>query len=76
MSRTRPDDLCKLTVAFGDVPEPGDELRFESGRRYFVLRIGGKKTLHCRVMHPDEPNGCRVIPWMWLKRKKKARVLK
>lgn len=76
MSRTRPGDLCKLTVAFGEVPNPGDELRFESGRRYLVLKIGGKKTLHCVVMFPDEEPGLRVIPWMWVTRKKKRRVLK
>lgn len=76
MSRTRPGDTCKLTVAFGDVPNPGDELRFESGRRYMVLRIGGKKTLHCVVMYPNEPAGVRVLPWQWAPRKKKRRVLR
>ncbi len=76
MSRTRPGDPCKLTVAFGDVPEPGTELRTPAGRRYMVLSIGGKKTLHCYVMTADEDPGDPVLEWTWAPRKKKRRVLR
>lgn len=76
MSRTRPGDPCKLTVAFGPVPEPGTELRTPSGRRYMVLRIGGKKTLHCYVMAAGDEPGLVVWDWFWSPRKKKARVLR
>jgi hypothetical protein len=76
MSRTRPGDPCKLRVASGPVPEPGTELRTPAGRRYMVLRIGGKATLHCYVMRADEPPGLAVWDWHWSPRKKTQRVLK
>ncbi|MCY1167112.1 hypothetical protein D9M73_70690 [compost metagenome] len=76
MSRTRPGDTCKLRVAFGDVPQPGTELRTPTGRRYMVLKVGGKATLHCYVMGADDPPGLAVWTWTWSPRKKKARVLR
>ena len=76
MSRTRPGDPCKLRVAFGPVPQPGTELRTTAGRRYMVLRIGGKATLHCYVMTADEAPGDPLWDWFWSPRKKKRVVLR
>lgn len=66
----------KLRVDYGQVPDPGDELWITdeagqpTGRRYQVLRIGGRKTLHCLVIPPDAPVGDGAqIAWRWTKRK-------
>lgn len=76
MRRTIPGDPCKLRVAYGPVPEPGTELRTPAGRRYIVLKVGGKATLHCYVMYPNEPSPEVVWDWFWSPRKKKRRVLR
>lgn len=71
-----PWDLVKCRVSWGDMPEPGDVLQFNSGRRLQVLKIGGTKTLHCLVLpvdHEVEP-GTRVLPWCWAPRKRKAKL--
>ena len=67
----RPGAGVKLTVAWGDTPEVGSELRTPSGRRYLVTRIGGKKTLHCVVLGKDSPPGDPVLAWTWAARKKR-----
>lgn len=66
-------DHVKLRVSHGDVPEPGTVLCMPSGRRYQVLKVGGR-TLHCLVL----PEGHKVrgmphLAWFWTKRARKAR---
>ena len=55
----------KLRVTHGNVPEPGTELVTESGRRYQVISISGKKTLHCIVLPPEAEPGDPVWSWKW-----------
>lgn len=57
----------KHRVVFGDVPEPGDELRFRSGRRYLVLTVRGR-ALMCEVLASSAPVIGRVLPWQWASR--------
>lgn len=54
----------KLRCLWGDVPEVGDELRFESGRRYQVLGVRGR-ALQCLVLPADAAVQGRVLPWHW-----------
>lgn len=64
----------KLRVAFGEIPDGGDELFIEAtGRRYQVLRVAGK-TLHCLVLPPDAPVDpeAKVWSWRWVGRKKRS----
>lgn len=63
----------KLRVAWGDVPEFGDELVLPTGRRYQVIDIRGK-TLHCLVLPASEPITGRVVPWQWAPRRRRARA--
>ena len=61
--------FVKLRVSWGDVPEPGDELRMrKTGHRYLVLTVRGK-TLRCQVLAADEPTTGRVISWRWAPRR-------
>ncbi|MBU0917870.1 MAG: hypothetical protein KKD97_16110 [Gammaproteobacteria bacterium] len=63
----------KLRVAWGEIPEFSDVLELASGRRYQVIGVRGK-TLRCIVLPSTATtDGCRVIPWQWSKRTKKAR---
>ncbi|CAN7327028.1 hypothetical protein LJR084_001898 [Variovorax sp. LjRoot84] len=64
----------KLRVAFGDVPEFGDELRIEStGRRYQVIGVRGR-TLTCLVLPREAEVTGRVLPWQWCSRRRRARA--
>lgn len=65
----------KLRVCWGDVPEPGDELLFTSGRRYQVLGVRGR-TMTCIVLPNDAPPNTdgRTLCWRWASRKRKARA--
>lgn len=63
-----PWSQVKLRVAFGDVPEVGDELRMRTGRRYQVIGVRGR-GLTCLVLPPDAEVQGRVIEWQWAKRK-------
>lgn len=68
MPRGRPPgSIVKTRVAWGDVPEVGDELRFPSGRRYLVLYVR-KRALRCLVLPEDEPVTGRVLEWRWASR--------
>lgn len=71
--KAAPWDPVRLRVSFGPVPDPGTELRMASGRRYLVLRIGGRATLHCLVLPADEPPAEIVWEWRWTPRKSKKR---
>jgi hypothetical protein len=59
----------RLRVAWGDVPEVGDELRMRTGRRYQVIGVNGR-ALRVLVLPPDAEVQGRVIPWQWASRKK------
>ena len=74
MSKAAPWDPVKLRVSHGPVPEPGTELKMPSGRRYLVLKVGGKATLHCIVLPATEKPAAVVWDWFWTPRKKKRRV--
>ncbi|MBX3610376.1 MAG: hypothetical protein KF871_10830 [Hydrogenophaga sp.] len=72
----KPDwSLVKLRVCWGEVPAPGDELVFASGRRYQVLGVKGR-TLRCLVIPKSEPpnQDGRTLCWRWAPRKRKARA--
>ncbi len=55
----------KLRISRGDTPEPGTELVTPSGRRYQVIGLRGKKTLHCIVLPPEATPGDPVWQWTW-----------
>lgn len=45
------------------VPVVGDVLVTNTGRRYLVRQIGGKRTLHCVVV-PHTVKPTRTMRWM------------
>ncbi len=59
-------------LGIGDPPcEPGDILRFKSGRKYGVIDVRGKQ-LDCVVLSNDaKPVEGRMISWRWMPRKKR-----
>lgn len=62
----------KLRVAHGDIPDPGTVLLLASGRRYQVLRVGGR-TLHVLVLPKDhDTEDAPVWTWAWTPRKRKG----
>lgn len=69
-------DPVKLHVTHGLVPAAGTELRMPSGRRYLVLKVGGRATLHCLVLPANEPPAEVVLNWFWTPRKKKRRAFR
>lgn len=73
---TRAWDPVKLCVAFGPVPDPGTELRMASGRRYLVLKVGGRATLHCLVLPAGEPPSEIVWEWRWAPHKSKKKAFR
>jgi hypothetical protein len=69
MARGKPAwSQVKLRCCWGDVPEPGDELRFNTGRRYQVIGVRGR-ALQCLVLPPEAAVQGRVIEWRWAGRK-------
>lgn len=74
-AKTLAGALVKLRVDHGDTPPVPCVLITDSGRRYDVLGIGGRKTLHCLVMAPDAPitEDCGpVLRWTWTARNKRV----
>ncbi len=70
MSRGSPAwSQVKLRCMWGDVPEPGDELRFRTGRRYQVIGVRGR-ALQCLVLPVDAPVQGRVLAWQWATRRR------
>jgi len=59
----------RLYVAWGEVPEVGDELLLKSGRRYQVIEVRGK-TLYVLVLPDDAPVQGTVIEWRWAPQRK------
>lgn len=50
-------------------PEIGDEMRFESGRRYQVIGVRGR-SLQCLVLPQDAPIQGRVLLSQWMGRRR------
>ena len=65
-------DPVTLRVHFwhAESPEPGDELRTATGRRYQILSYSGK-VLKCVVLPSDAPLEGTVFGWTWGKRIKR-----
>lgn len=65
----------KLRVLWGEVPEFGDELVTQRGRRYQVIGVKGK-TLTCLVIPASDPPNAdgRTLSWFWGARKRRATV--
>lgn len=66
-----PWSQVKLRCCWGDVPEVGDELRFNTGRRYQVIGVKGR-GLQCLVLPADAPVQGRVLAWQWASRRQKG----
>jgi hypothetical protein len=61
----------KLRVLFwkGERPEPGDELRTGTGRRYLILGWTERQII-ALVLPKNEPAKGKVFRWEWASRKK------
>lgn len=56
------------------MPEPGDMLLFQSGRKYGVVDVRGRR-LNCVVLHESaEPLTGRTLDWRWVRRNRRARL--
>ncbi|RKE35270.1 hypothetical protein B0G76_1331 [Paraburkholderia sp. BL23I1N1] len=66
-------DVVKFRVSRVDpdapLPEPGDEMRTATGRRYQILKIS-PKSVTCLVLPRDAEQQGKVWIWEWNKRRR------